>query len=186
MKPPLDRPLTEEELEELVANAPKTPEERYQRATGILQGAEDEYSRWCALATSAKAALETERFGEAEELAKELLTLSDAHRDDLNYGNAIHDSNVVMGVLAILKGDTKLASEHLLAAGRSPGSPQMNSFGPNMTLAKWLLEENREDVVLEYLVLCRAFWSLHGNRLVEWSEQIASGSRPDFGANLLY
>ena len=45
-----------------------------------------------------------------------------------------------------------------MAAGATPGSPQLDSFGPNMTLAKELLEKGQPDVVLHYFALCKNFW----------------------------
>ncbi len=50
--------------------------------------------------------------------------------------------------------------KYLIAAGKSPGSPQMDSFGPNMTLAKDLLEKGERDAVLEYFMRCRKFWKM--------------------------
>jgi hypothetical protein len=62
----------------------------------------------------------------------------------------------------------------------------MNSFGPNMSLAKDLLEKGEREVVLEYFELCRKFWKLHTGRLDDWSRDVKAGRIPDFGANLVY
>ena len=85
-------------------------------------------------------------------------------------------------------GDIERAKEHLLAAGNTSGSPQLNSFGPNMTLAKELLEQGERDVVLEYFRLCAKFWKSrsHLGTLEEWANQVKAGMVPDFGANLRY
>ena len=40
------------------------------------------------------------------------------------------------------EGRIEEAKRHLLAAGRSSGSPVLGSFGPNMSLAKDLLEKH--------------------------------------------
>ena len=37
-------------------------------------------------------------------------------------------------------GDSLAAGKYLVEAAHTPGSPQLNSFGPNVTLAKELLE----------------------------------------------
>ena len=62
-------------------------------------------------------------------------------KSDWNYGNALHKGNIVLGRIALERGDIAGAKEHLLAAGQTPGSPQVGSFGPNTTLAKELLEK---------------------------------------------
>lgn len=62
----------------------------------------------------------------------------------------------------------------------------MNSFGPNMLLAKELLEKGERETVLEYFKLCGKFWDLGEEKLAEWSELVKQGKTPDFGANLKY
>jgi hypothetical protein len=74
----------------------------------------------------------------------------------------------------------------LLAAGNSPGSPQLNSFGPNMSLAKDLLENGDRETVLQYFEFCRKFWSMGQDKLNQWAENVKAGRMPDFGANLVF
>ena len=105
---------------------------------------------------------------------------------DWNYGNAVQDVNIVFGRLALSEGKMDVAKQFLLAAGQSPGSPQMNTFGPNMTLAKALLEKGEKDTVLEYFTLCSKFWKMDFGKLKEWSALVKQGKMPDFRANLLY
>jgi hypothetical protein len=59
------------------------------------------------------------------------------------------------------------------------GSPQLNSFGPNFLLADELLEAGAPSV-LEFLDLCRSFWSYGAKALDAWQVQIRVGQRPDF------
>ena len=105
--------------------------------------------------------------------------------DNWNFGNATHKINIYLGRLALKKGDIEAAKEHLLQAGRTKGSPQLNSFGPNMLLAKDLLDAGESNVVLEYLDLCLVFWE-EQERVDGWKAEIKGGSMPDFGANLKY
>ncbi len=93
---------------------------------------------------------------------------------------------MVLGRIALRRGFIKQASDNLLAAGATPGSPQLDSFGPNMTLAKELLEHGQPDVVLEFLGLCKKFWKLDSGRLDEWAAEVRKGKVPDFGTNLRY
>jgi hypothetical protein len=89
----------------------------------------------------------------AHEIAEDLLKESPNWQKNWNYGNAIQAANVVLGRAALQEGEIDHAKEYLLAAGRTPGSPQLNSFGPDMTLAKDLLKRGEKDVVLEYFSL---------------------------------
>jgi hypothetical protein len=70
---------------------------------------------------------------------------------------------------------------------RRPGSPTLNSFGPDMSLAKDLLEAGERDSVLQFFDQCRAFWkkSALERRLDDWSTVVKGCCRlPDFGSNL--
>ena len=78
------------------------------------------------------------------------------------------------------------AHNRLLEAGKSPGSPQMDTFGPNMSLARDLVEKGERETVLQYFELCRKFWKLGQDRLDQWTKDVRAGQMPDFGANLLY
>ena len=75
------------------------------------------------------------------------------------------------------------AKRHLIESVRTPGARQMD-YGPNMSLAKDLLEKGERQVVLDYFALCGKFWNY--GRLGEWSQQVKEGKIPDFGANLGY
>jgi len=102
-------------------------------------------------------------------------------------GNATHDGNVVLGRLALRSGNIASAKTHLLAAGLSSGSPTLDSFGPNMTLAKELLAHNEQATVLRYFDECGSFWHGSGSvSLHQWTEEVRAGKMPDFGANLVY
>lgn len=86
-------------------------------------------------------------------------------------------------------GDLEHAKNYLIKAGETPGSPQLGSFGPNMSLAKELLEVGETAVVLEYIDLCEKFWQPQLRAMFgadEWKGQIENGEIPDFKANLFY
>ena len=161
---------------------------KYPRASHALQQAKNEKERFSALDDAAKESLNVGKKDEAKAYADELATLMDKYKDDGNYGNAVQDVNIVLGRLALAAGRIDEAKADLLKAGKSPGSWTMNSFGPNMSLAKELLEKGERDVVLEYFDLCRRFWSMNMNdgKLDQWSQDVKAGKMPSFGANLEY
>lgn len=127
-------------------------------------------------------------FSIAEEMAKEYLVAAASFPDDWNYGNAIHHANLLLGRVALQQGNISHARQYLMAASATPGSPQLNSFGPNMILGRDLLRLGEKNAVLEYIKACTKFWSLpHAQKLAAgWINQMADGDEPQFGANLLY
>ena len=135
----------------------------------------------------AKRAFEAGEIEKASAYAKQLGEMAPKYRDDWNYGNAIFDSNLVKGRIALRQGDTKAAGEYLLAAGSTPGSPQLDSFvGPSMVLAKELLEHGQSDVVLKFFALCKKFWADDSGKLDQWTGEVRGGKVPDFGASLSF
>jgi len=165
---------------------PTTWEGRYAKAVAELKAAADDEHRFYAIREAAKAAFETRRLDEARKYAQEAVDLAGRFRDNWNYGNAIHDGHMVLGRLALKNGQIDVAKSELLLAGKTPGSPQLNSFGPNMSLAKDLLEQKQSDTVIEYFALCGKFWELERGNLKRWSTLAKAGEMPDFGPNLAY
>jgi len=106
--------------------------------------------------------------------------------DGWNRGNRIHHGNLILGRIALVEGNVDEAKSRLLLAGRTEGSPQLNSFGPNMQLAKELLERGEKEVVLEYFDLCKNFWVSPRRNLEQWIEDVKSNRIPNFGGNLSY
>jgi hypothetical protein len=162
----------------------------YNMAMDDLRSAKDEYARWCALDNAAKESIYAGHDADAKAFAEELERFAPKYVNDWNYGNAVHTFNVVLGRLALKSGDLQTAKERLLAAGRSPGSPQLVSFGPNMSLAEELLKKGEKDVVLQYFEQCRKIWEMEKNsvwnRLDQWKKDVEAGRMPDFSKNLYY
>lgn len=145
-----------------------------------------EYLRWLVLGCVATRKLEAGTNEKAKRFASELLTLSGNYKDDWNYGNAIHKGNLILGRVALRAENLEASKQYLLCAGETPGSPQLNSFGPNMSLAKELLEAGEKEAVLEYFNLCANFWEMDSGMLKFWEETVRSGHIPHFGRQLLY
>ncbi len=152
------------------------------------------YPRFLGLRSAAERALWRSDLDDAEALAGELLSLSERYRSDWFYGNAVHHAHIILGRVELQRNHLGPAVRHLHGAGETPGSPQLNSFGPSMVLAKELLELGEREAVLEYFDLCESFWKAsasyvtRGRRhpLEEWREQVQAGEIPDFKGNLVY
>lgn len=118
----------------------------------------------------------------AESYAEECLRVAEENRSSWWYGNCIHDSHIVLGRLALQRGEAQEAADHLLAAGLTPGSPQLRSFGPDFELASFLLDRGHEAEVMEYLRRCRRFWGFGRDQLDFWISMLEQGKVPNLQA----
>ena len=98
-----------------------------------------------------------------------------------NLGNRIHHGHLTLGKIALAEGNLEEAKNRLLKAGETPGSPQLNSFGPKMDLANALLERGEKEVVVRYFELCSEFWNSDRAmaKLANWTELAKAGKIPD-------
>ena len=156
----------------VVAAAPK--------ALAELEAASSEEERFYALPNAAFAAFHLELWHEAKASAERALSLADSFKDNWNFGNAVHTAHTITGLLALRRGDRAAAVDALHAAGTTPGSPQLNSFGPTMQLAIALLEIGERDAVISYLAQCGTFWKMGSTSMAIWQRKIAGGEMPNF------
>lgn len=164
---------------------PTTPREQLAALETANAGASG-LDRFYRLADLAKSAFNAGDLQKAEMYSRELLKMAPDYPKDWNYGNAIFYGNFVLGRLALRRDDLKQADDYLLQSGRTPGSPQLDSFGPNMTLAKGLLDKGESEVVLQYLALCKHFWEMGRGQLAQWSTEIRNGKALSFEGQLNY
>jgi hypothetical protein len=155
----------------------------------------DGLDRFYTLARVAVAAFDASDYAKAETYAYELVALAPQYREDRSYhdrsyGEAIFYGNMVLGRVAVRRDyNIPKAKAALIASGQTPGSPILNSFGPNMNLAKDLLEAGERETVLQFFDQCRAFWKMgvREKKLDDWSAVVKGCCRlPDFGPNLIY
>jgi len=161
-------------------------QQQYQHDLRDLEKATPPAKRFYYLGSVAKKSFELGKTSEARNYATELMALMAQRPNPEEYGDAVQDANLVLGRIAVREGKIAEAKKYLAASGRSHGSPVMNSFGPNMSLALDLLEKGERDAVLEHFIRCRRFWSKDFSKLDQWMQEVLAGKTPDFGANLLY
>ena len=137
-----------------------------------------ETRRFYSLTEIAKASARTGEYDAAVSQAEELLELAATHRGNWNYGNAIHDANSTLGFVALQRGDREGARFHLAEAGRTPGSPQLDTYGPDFFFARAMVEAGEADAVLAYLAEVQRFWEFEQGLLARWSDGIRSGGKP--------
>jgi hypothetical protein len=94
----------------------------------------------------------------------------------------VHYANLYLGRVALKQGNIQEAGSFLLLAGKTPGSPQLDDYGPDMTLADELLQRGQSEVVLQYFRECEHFWRGSSKyKLDQWTKDVQGGARPDFG-----
>jgi tetratricopeptide (TPR) repeat protein len=142
--------------------------------------AESEEKLFYALPGAAIAAFHLEKYDYASELAEKALTLAPSYEGNWNFGNAIHLAHTVFGLVALHNNDLSGAVRELGKAGATPGSPQLDSFGPTMQLAKALLRRGESEAVLAYLHQCQTFWKMGEVWLDLWEQKIRAGEVPNF------
>jgi hypothetical protein len=98
--------------------------------------------------------------------------------DDLVYGRAVHDGNIILGKLALASGDLIEAKRRLGLAGQTPGDPGLDTVGPDLDLASQLLARGEGDAVIQYLKDCARFWTRARPQLDAAVRQIESGAVP--------
>jgi tetratricopeptide (TPR) repeat protein len=149
-----------------------------------LQGNEQE--KRMLMSSLATSALEAGEAQTAQVWALEALNDAKNVKSDWSVANSVHHAHIILGRLALRDGDLAEARKHLIQAGQSQGSPQLDSFGPNMMLAKELLEKGERDAVIQYFQQCASFWKNDRGQLVQWAATVREGGIPKFGANLAY
>jgi hypothetical protein len=143
----------------------------------------------------AVAALEAGQLTLANALAV-LILEGNTNRTEWTYGNKIYDANTILGRVALRKGDRESAVKYLLESGKTPGSPQLNSIGPNFALDRELLEAGEKKAVLQHLDQVGQFWGNpnredaapqairqkmdadHARLLARWRKTIEAGRVP--------
>src|SRR5262245_43790597 len=99
---------------------------QYLQAIKALDGATNEYVRFLCLDRAAKMSLAVGRTENARQFATDMLLLNDKYSrgepENAN-GDVVYNGHVVLGRIALDEGEMEEAKRHLLAAGKSKGSP---------------------------------------------------------------
>lgn len=119
----------------------------------------------------------------ARGLAEAMLAASPGDR---NQGDYIHYGNLVLGRIALDEGNADEARDHLLAAARTGGAPLRRFGGPDMALARKLLDRGQVTIVVQYLELCLDLWERGEEDVRDWIALIEAGRTPDFDHNFVF
>jgi hypothetical protein len=146
------------------------------RAIALMSDSDERFAAKIWLARYALSAGENAR---AASGATELLAEAPAHAEQDSFGEAVHHGHIVLGRLALQAGNVAEARSRLLAAGDTPGSAGLRSFGPDVALARELLAHGERAVVIDYLRRVDKFWQRRHGCIDTWTAQIAQAHDPD-------
>ena len=171
---PSTKPSKLQVLNDALAHA-KTPLEKFHAKSQLLT-------------FYATSFLSDENIKSGRALAVETLKEAPLFQKDWDYGNVVHHAHILLGRIYLATKDTRHSMIELREASNVKGSPQLNTFGPNLLLARDLLDRGAKSEVLRYLDMCAKFWSTKDakRRLTQWKAQIKNGRHPTFGKNLDY
>jgi TonB family protein len=163
-----------ERIQELEKRFPRSPQQVLADSEEQIRG-QDGLERFYALEALPKQALDAGELDKASSYAIELLQMAHGDTRDLDSGDAIYDGNMVLGLVVLRQGNVAEARRYLLESGKTPGSPVLGSFGPDLTLAQELLQKGERDTVLEFLTLCKGFWKMGAGRLDAMAAEVRKG-----------
>ncbi len=169
------------------------PDQRWNGATSYSTPALD---RFYSVSDEMSAAYKKGDDASAELLARQYLQLARQFPCNWNYGNAIHNANSILGLVALRGGRRTEAVSYLSAAGATPGSPQLDSFGPSLLLARELAKAGEHKAAAAYLASIKRFWKAKdmspvglllplfadSDPISTWIGELNRGRVPDFGA----
>jgi len=100
--------------------------------------------------------------------------------------DSVHTGNIVLGLVALNRdGDVAVAKTFLLSAANTKGSGILDRWGPNLALAKALLDKGQNDAVLDYFQACKSFVTKNP-KLDDWIALLKGGRAPDLSHEFLW
>lgn len=140
---------------------------------------EDQAHRLLLLPVLASLAFDLGDYESARKYAIQSLDVA-GEREDIIAGvaigpQAIHDSNDVLGRIALHEEKVQEAKAYLLKAAGTPGGGILSTVGPRMLLAQALLDRGEREVVIEYLLKIKVPWRYGAVQLNQWIAVIRKG-----------
>lgn len=154
----------------------------------------DEYSSdlgehyFYSLSEKLKRARETKDCPKVQSLAHELLSVARFYSSNWNFGNAIFEGNLAFTECDVKENKIDNALVHLKEAAKTPGSPQLNSFGPprtDLSVLSELLKEGKKKEVLDFLGSFDRYWEggRSDDEMKFWTAEITANRIPKFEIN---
>tara|TARA_B110001454_G_C12723312_1_gene436647 strand:+ start:63432 stop:64088 length:657 start_codon:yes stop_codon:yes gene_type:complete len=135
-----------------------------------------------------KRAVKSKDCPKMQSLAGELLAVAPYYSSNWNYGNAIFDGHMAYASCEAKDKKFDSAIHHMTEAAKTPGSPQLNTFGPpyhDMSVLSDLLREGKKAEVVAFLNSLKRFWDLEFSQeyFDVWDKEIEAGRIPKFDSS---
>jgi hypothetical protein len=118
--------------------------------------------------------------------APEPATKNQRSAREADWGDAIHDANMILGEIALSESKTREAAAFLIEAGKATNGWTLTSYGPDLALVNDLLDLGERQAVLTFFDECDVFWIGGRDRLAKWRKSVQAGQKPDFGMGFHY
>lgn len=123
-----------------------------------------------------------------QSLAGELLAIAPYYSSNWNYGNAIFDGHMAHAACDFKDKKIESALNHLNEAAKTPGSPQLSTFGPpyhDMSVLSDLLRDGRKKEVTAFLASLKRFWDSEFSQEYYdfWEKEIEQNRIPKFNSS---
>lgn len=135
-------------------------------------------TRFSVLVPMAYAALNAGELKKAKRYSRQALRLSPEFKTNWSYGSILNQAHSILGRVALKAGHIRVAKKELLESANTPGSPELNYYGPSFELVTDLARRGEWDAVAQYLKSIKRFW----NKAVleKWAGDIAARRVPNF------
>lgn len=121
-----------------------------------LNSENDSFKKFSKIIMMLDLSFKIENQDKVEPTARNLLLLADDCRSDsANYGYALHKAHTALGNLALNKKNEDLACSHLIKSVEIPPSFCLSVAGPDLSLAKALLERGRLVEISSFIGKCK-------------------------------
>lgn len=170
-----------------IAEPPPVPTESVagsEAAAGLhhaewLQKAEDGDRSVGAVAALIEKACEESDWDQARKLADQTLRVG-VPRNDPDYGTAVFQAHIAMGILAMRTGDRKLAVDHLQQAVNGPVTEdlQYRSQADVYRLLAWLLKDGERESVIQFLERFAKTSVVDRDRLTQSVDLVRKNQKP--------
>jgi hypothetical protein len=124
-------------------------------------------------------AVQAQQFDKAQWYALQTLQTPSAAYD------SIHTGNIVLGLVALSRDSDVAAAKQYLLLAETKGSPILDRWGPNLALAKALIDRGEREAVLEYFQSCQTFVTKNP-KLNDWIAMLKGGGTPDLSHEYLW
>jgi tetratricopeptide (TPR) repeat protein len=147
----------------------------------LLRHEPSEFQQYKALDALGRLHFRLANLAEAKSAASSLVefALQRAQRADIR-NHSVHLGNTRLGNIAVRQGDTKTAISYLDKSTVISDSVLLSEAGPDLSLARKLLEEGEIEAVLRFISQCERFnfEPRHKRVLKYWREKIGAGEMP--------